>query len=81
MGNPREREHLKDLRIDERVILKWIQNIMLGTWTGFVWLSLGTNGETLMHTVMNFRVHKIRVLPWLAEELLAFQEGLHRGLS
>jgi hypothetical protein len=46
-----------------------------------MWLSLGTNGETLMHTVINFRVHKIRVLPWLAEELLAFQEGLHRGLS
>ena len=37
--------------------------------------------RAFMYTVMNFRVHKIRVLPWLAEELLAFFEGLHRGLS
>ena len=37
--------------------------------------------RALGHTVMNLRVHKIRVLPWLAEELLAFQEGLQGGLS
>jgi len=54
---------------------------MFGTWTGFTWLNLGTNGETLMHTAMNLRVYKIRLLLWLAKELLVFQEGLHRGLS
>ena len=37
--------------------------------------------RALRRSVMNLWVHKIRVLPWLAEELLGFQEGLHRGLS
>jgi hypothetical protein len=36
-------EHLKDLNIDERIIVKWILYKWGGiVWTGFIWLRLGT---------------------------------------
>jgi hypothetical protein len=41
---PEGRFHLKDLLVDERLILEWTlgkqdENL----WTGFIWLRIGTN--------------------------------------
>jgi hypothetical protein len=55
-GNLRERNYLKDVRIYGRIILKWtLKNWDGGTWTGLVWLRIGTDG-VLVNTTMNHGV-------------------------
>jgi hypothetical protein len=47
-GNLRERDHLGDPGIDEKVILKWIiRQWDVGVWTGSIWLRIGTGGGHL----------------------------------
>jgi hypothetical protein len=47
-GNIRERDHLEDLRVDGRLILKWIFKKWDGeARTGFMWLRIGTVGGRL----------------------------------
>jgi hypothetical protein len=46
-GNLRERNHLADLGVDER-ILKWIFKRWDGeAWTGLIWLRIGTGDGRL----------------------------------
>ena len=46
--NLSERDHLEELSIDERIILKWIfKNWDENGWTGFMWFRIGTgDGES-----------------------------------
>jgi hypothetical protein len=47
-GNLRERDHLEDLDVEGRIILKWIfKKWANGTLTGFIWLRIGTIGGHL----------------------------------
>jgi len=47
-GNVRERDHLKDTDVNGRIILIWIfVNWDVGTWTGSIWLRIGTGGRHL----------------------------------
>ena len=47
-GNLRERDHLKDPDINGRLILRWIfRKWDKGTWTGLIWLRIGTGGRNL----------------------------------
>jgi hypothetical protein len=47
VGNLRERDHLKNLGVDGR-ILKWIfQEVGWEAWTGLLWLRIGTGGGLL----------------------------------
>jgi hypothetical protein len=47
LGNPRERDHLKDLVIDGRIILKWIFKKRDGGIDGLMWLRTGKGGRLL----------------------------------
>jgi len=47
-GNPKKGDHLEDLGMDGRVVLKWISQTLLGmAWTGVVQLRKGTSGKLL----------------------------------
>jgi hypothetical protein len=47
-GDLRERDHVEDLGVDERIILKWIFKKWDGdAWTGLIWLRIGTGGGCL----------------------------------
>jgi hypothetical protein len=44
----RERDHLGDPGVDERVIIRWIvRKWDVGLWTGSSWLRIGTGGGHL----------------------------------
>ena len=44
----RERDHLEDPGIDGRIIIRWIiEKWGVGTWTGSIWLRIGTGGGNL----------------------------------
>jgi len=41
-GNPRERDHLEDLCVDGRIILRWIlRKYDVEAWIGLIWLRIG----------------------------------------
>jgi hypothetical protein len=42
-GNLREVDHVENPGVDGRIILKWI----FETWTGSIWLRVGTGGGLL----------------------------------
>ena len=47
-GNLRERDHLEELGVDGKIILRWIfRKRDVGEWTGLMWLRIGT-GERLL---------------------------------
>ena len=46
--NLRDRDHLEDPGLDERMILKWIfRNSEVRSWTASFWLKIGTGGGLL----------------------------------
>jgi hypothetical protein len=47
VGKPKERDHLEDPGVDERIILEWNLKILGGAWTGLMWLRIGTGGGLL----------------------------------
>jgi hypothetical protein len=48
VGDLMERDHLEDLGIDGRIILKWIFKMWDGeAWTGLLWLRIETGGGRL----------------------------------
>jgi hypothetical protein len=52
----RERDHLEDLSIDERITLKWIFKLQVGR---VEWIDLAQNrnwGWALVNTVLNYRL-------------------------
>jgi hypothetical protein len=48
VGRPKGRSHLEDPGVDERIILNCILKNWDGwTWTGLIWLRIGTGGGLL----------------------------------
>jgi hypothetical protein len=67
----------------ERPRRRWADNFKLDPrkveWSSVIWIALAQDRNrqmALVNTVMNFRVHKMLWYSWLAERLLASQEGL-----
>jgi hypothetical protein len=52
----RERDHLKDLGVDGRMILKWIFRKLDGAWTGIHLAEDRDRWQVLVNVVMNLRV-------------------------
>jgi len=47
-GNVRKRDHLEDVGVDGRMLLRWIfRKCDVGAWTGSSWLRIGTGGGHL----------------------------------
>jgi len=48
VGKLRERDHLEDPGLNERIILKWIfRKFGMRAWTGFIRFRMGTGGGHL----------------------------------
>jgi len=47
MEQARERDHLQDLEVGGKIILRWIFKTWDGAWTGLNWLRIGTVGGLL----------------------------------
>ena len=46
VGNLMEGDHLEEPGVDGRIILRWIfRQWNVGSWTGLIWLRVGTGGE------------------------------------
>jgi hypothetical protein len=47
-GNVRERDHLENLGVDEKILLRWIFRKWDGrVWIGLIWLRLGAGSRHL----------------------------------
>jgi hypothetical protein len=44
-------------------------------WTGSIWLRIGTGGGLLWMRLLTFGFHKMRGISWVAQDVLASQEG------
>jgi len=48
MGKPERNNHVKDVNIYRRIILRWIfKKWNRSAWTGFIWFRVGTGGGLL----------------------------------
>jgi hypothetical protein len=68
---------LGDPGVDGRVILKWIFKKWVGE--GMDWIELAQDRDrwrAVVKAVMNFRAPQMWGISGIAEELLAFQQGL-----
>jgi len=47
-GNLKERDHLRNSRVDGEIILRWVfRKWDVGVWSGSSWLRIGTGGGHL----------------------------------
>jgi hypothetical protein len=66
----------KTQALDGRIILKWTcERLDGGAWTGSIWLRIGTGGGLLSIWLWTFGFHKMRGISWVAQDVLASQEG------
>jgi hypothetical protein len=47
-GKPDRKRSLKDIGINERIILKWLLGKQVVVWIGFIWPRIGTRGGLLL---------------------------------
>ena len=77
VGKPEGKRLLGKPRRRWEGILKWIlRKWARGPWTGLICLRIGTGGGHFWMLQRTFGFHKMREISWLADELLASQEGL-----
>jgi hypothetical protein len=75
-GKVKVGNHLGDLGIDGKLILKWVSNESFGrAWIRLAWFKLMDKWRELVNALCTFGFYEMREVPLRAEELLAFQEG------
>jgi len=47
VGKREQTDHLKDLDVDGKIILKWIFKKSNGAWTGLIWFRVGRGSGLL----------------------------------
>jgi len=78
-GNVKVRNHLEDLGIDGKLILKWVSNESFGrTWIRLICLKLRDKWREHVNALCTFGFYKMRKITLRAEELLAFQAGAYQ---
>ena len=56
-GNLRERGHLEDTGVDDRIILRWIfRKWDVEAWTRSIWLRFRDKWRAFVNAVMNFHI-------------------------
>jgi hypothetical protein len=77
VGKRQVRGPLGRPRLKWGIIIKWIfEKGAGGAWTGSNLLRVGTGGGILRMRWWTFGFHEVRGISWVAEDLLASQEGL-----
>jgi hypothetical protein len=54
--NLKERDHLQDQIVDGRLILKVLNKLGGRSWTGLIWLRIGTSVTLFLNTVMDIQI-------------------------
>jgi len=77
LENLKGRDQSEDLGVDGKTILEWILEKYGGKGcTGCIWLSIQIAGGLLWTRRWTYELHKRRGISWLAEWVLASQQGL-----
>ena len=74
-----ESNHLEDIGLHGRIILKWILK-EVSAWTGRIWLKTGKNGGLFYVWQWNFCFYKMLGISCLAEELGYSRKTLLHGV-
>jgi hypothetical protein len=73
----KEGDHLVDLRVDDKIILKlYLQETIWKDVDCFTLVQHRDERRAIVNTILSFSFHKTRKISWLLEEMLASQEGL-----
>jgi hypothetical protein len=74
---PEGKDHLEDVGVDERIMLKFILNKWDGRLrTGLIWFRIGTSGGLFWTRKWTIWFHKIVGISWIAEKLRTFRQEL-----
>jgi hypothetical protein len=66
----------KRSNIQEDGHIRILKRVELWVWTGYIWLRIGPSGGLLWTRFRTLGLYKMLGISWLAERLLASQEGL-----
>jgi len=78
VGNPEGRLPLGRPKHKWKIILNWIFKMSFWkTWTGFIWLRTGRNGELLWTRWLIFWFHKTQGIFWSAKKLTVSEQALY----